>query len=54
MHVWKGTSVNISNDDYTNYLYIIKKHFFDEKNRNKISVIEEIPYSESDDFINLL
>ncbi len=36
------------------YIEIIKSNFFSEEDLEKVQVVEEVPYSESDDFMSML
>jgi hypothetical protein len=54
LHVWKGASINIDEEEIQRYLNEIKNVFFGSEDRSKVVEIEETPYSESDDFIGLL
>lgn len=54
IYAWKGTSVNLEDEIYNDYINTIKDNFFQEENFEKVKIIEEIPFSETDEFINLL
>lgn len=54
MFVWKGPSVQIDAEESEEYLDNIKNKFFEKKNIESVTIIEEVPYSESDEFINML
>lgn len=52
--IWKGTSFNIDQDEYTDYINKVKRHFYEPSDIELVSLTEETPFSESDDFLNLL
>jgi len=54
IYVWKGSSISLDEDNYNEYLKKIQGEFFHTENIDKIKIIEEIPFSETDEFINLL
>jgi hypothetical protein len=54
LYIWKGTSVQIETEELNIYLSDVKSFFFNEEDHEKVVIIEETPYSESDDFMNLL
>ena len=54
IYVWKGSSVNLEENVYEDYIKKIKEEFFNIENIEKVKIIEEIPYGETDEFINLL
>ena len=54
MYIWKGSSVTIDLNNENDYITKVKHHFFNHNYLNEVTTIEESPYNESDDFINLL
>ncbi len=54
MFIWKGSSVQVEQDQSLEYLEKIKNKFFSKSDYDKIITIEEVPYSESDEFMSLL
>jgi hypothetical protein len=54
MFIWKGSSVQVEPDQSKNYLEKIKNNFFSKENIDTVQIIEEVPYSESDDFMSML
>lgn len=54
IYSWKGTSVCLDQQVYDDYLNSIKMDFFASEDIQKIKLIEEIPYNESDEFMSLL
>lgn len=54
IYAWKGSSVNLEEESYNDYIRKIKEEFFEAENIEKVKLIEEIPFSETDEFINLL
>jgi hypothetical protein len=54
LHVWKGPSVSIDEEEITRYIEEIKANFFDEADREKIIEVEEEPFDESDELHDLL
>jgi hypothetical protein len=54
VYIWKGTSIQIDSDEYNEYLTRIKQNFFSEDDIEKVIVLEETPYNESEEFLGLL
>lgn len=54
IYAWKGSSVSLDELPYDEYISKIKEEFFESENAEKVKIIEEIPFSETDEFINLL
>ncbi len=54
IHIWKGSAIDVDQNEVENYLGKIKEKFFEECDFDKINEIEEVPFSETDEFMNLL
>lgn len=54
IHTWRGASVNIDHISEKEYVETIKRNFFSGNSLDEVVLIEESPFNESDDFINLL
>ena len=54
IHIWKGSSIDVDENEVKNYLGRIKENFFENSVYEKIYEIEEVPFSETDEFMNLL
>jgi len=54
MYIWKGSSVVIDLNTENDYITTVKQNFFNQNYLIEVVTIEESPYNESDDFINLL
>lgn len=54
IYSWKGSSIQFDNEELVDYIHNIKCKFFNEMDYDKVVIIEEIPYSESDEFMSIL
>jgi len=54
LYAWKGTSVNLDEENYSDYIKRLKEEFFEADKIKEVKMIEEIPFGETDEFINLL
>ncbi len=54
MFIWKGSSVQVDSEESKVYIEKIKNIFFTKENIDEVQIIEEVPYSESDDFMSML
>lgn len=54
VYSWKGSSVFLEENICEEYIKSVKGIFFDIEKIKEVKIIEEVPYSESDEFINLL
>lgn len=54
IYSWKGSSVNLDEESYIDYIKKLKEEFFEDDKIEKVKLFEEIPFSETDEFINLL
>jgi hypothetical protein len=52
--IWKGPSVQVDEQESLQYIENIKIKFFSKECLPFVSTIEEVPYSESDEFMNML
>ena len=53
---WKGNLVNLEENEYNNFIEVVKTDFFQKEKikENEIILFEEIPFNESDEFLDLL
>jgi hypothetical protein len=54
IHIWKGPSVDIDEEEIARYIEEIKEAFFLPDDRDKVEEIEELPLEESDELFDLL
>ncbi len=54
VYIWKGSSVQLGTDESLEYIDQIKQKFFSDEQLPNVIMNEEVPYSESDEFMNLL
>lgn len=56
LYIWKGNSVKLEENEYNEFIEDVKKNFFQKETieQNQIIIIDEIPFNESDEFLDFL
>ena len=54
MYIWKGQAVQLDQEETKSYLKEVKSNFFSPGDLPSVISFDETPYSESDEFMNML
>ena len=54
IHIWKGSTIDVDEEETQNYIEAVKANFFKDVSSDKINIIEEIPLDETDELMNLV
>ena len=54
IHIWKGSAIDVDEEETMNYIEEVKVNFFKDVDNYKINIIEEVPLDETDELMNMV